>query len=253
MNIATPAAVMFFALSFLAINSPCQSAEQADAHIPDMEKALLESHQLDGLNPKCVIYSVEVSTPTFVEIGVFEDHEPPCPGERLINHRLLSLRYDRSRGTIYLIDFADPNKLKQIGRGTPWSAPEEVRAYPSRDDIISVAQVIAKTVKDAGIVGLSQNVQQCYDNSKKVKSVILHCTLLDVSIIKLDNVMRKAFVARGMNDPGPGTRFLSSAALQARMEIYSSFVFGPSNASAMATYLGESPTRVLNEVDRLMR
>ena len=59
--------------------------------------------------------------------------------------------------------------------------------------------------------------------------------------------MRKALQSRGLNDPGPGTRYFNDQAFAARMQIYSGIAFEGSQ-SAATKFFGDAPNRVLNKV-----
>lgn len=99
-----------------------------------------------------------------------------------------------------------------------------------------------------GIVGVSMDVQKCFDDGGNDIKNLRACMLYDISAMKLDMGVRKIFESKTGRDVGPGTDFFSLGAFNARMNRYSAAAFGGSEENAFK-YFGDAPERVLSRLN----
>lgn len=119
-----------------------------------------------------------------------------------------------------------------------------VTGHPSTAMVKRVTAHFKATMAEGGITGTSRAIQACYDSNIETPAGTAECVLWDISAVNLDNMMRRLFVARGSNDPGPGTPFLAPKAYAARVQTYGRIAFG-ADPNAIDRYLGNAPGLVL--------
>jgi hypothetical protein len=130
---------------------------------------------------------------------------------------------------------------------------QTITNHVSQAVINEIGGRFAKTMNARGMAGTTVDIQACYDatNFNKTSAnqiAVSACILYDISAMDFDQSMRNDFVARGMNDPGPATPFLTDKSFGARMSIYASIPFGDNNFQEILDYYGDGINQVSMDV-----
>jgi len=157
--------------------------------------------------------------------------------------------------TRYELDFISDGRPIVVTHPTQQSEnsqPEEIGKI--NDAMIKeVASEFKGDLTSGGMNLVTRSIQNCYDTTSFEKTVensraVTACMLYDTSAFEFDKGWRTGIIARGGNDPGPVTPYLSPQAFEARMEIYSQIPFDGSVSDAESA-LSQASNAVLNEMN----